>query len=433
MLRHRAPPAALRLHRFSRGGAPRWKRHLPLALPLVVGFGVAVVVDAALPKAGAEDDVAAVVVDAASNDADSDAVAPARPTLTLPPLVLSTTQTTQTSATTETTETTTTATAPKRPTRDPRLESRIGALLEQGKTPYSAVVVLEAQTGRVLALSEHSTRGAPAGLPLRPMAPAASVFKIVTSSALLEQGVSPSERVCFHGGKTRMQPSQLNDTKRDGTCITFDDVVPHSANVALAKLASRHLTPDLLRAQAKKWGFGGHTSVVDGEIASTAVIPDAGFDFAETAAGFGDVQISALQGAAIASIVANDGILIPANDDKNAEVEPRRVVSAQTAKQLKAMMTSTVTEGTGKAFRQSPRLPISAAGKTGSLTDYHTGLDTSWFVGFAPAEAPVLVVAAVVVNTSKWHIKAPWLAKESLRLALDDHGPPKPTARVAAR
>ncbi len=85
------------------------------------------------------------------------------------------------------------------------------------------------------------------------------------------------------------------------------------------------------------------------------------------------------------------------------------------------MMTETVTSGTARrAFGSGPRLTKSAAGKTGSLTDYQTGLDTSWFVGFAPAERPQVAVATVVVNQGKWHVKAPWVAKEALRAYFAD-------------
>ena len=137
----------------------------------------------------------------------------------------------------------------------------------------------------------------------------------------------------------------------------------------------------------------------------------------------------------MASIVANDGLLVPPREVVGGmRKAPVRVVSSTTARALRQMMTDAVSQGTGrKAFSAHPVLPVSAAGKTGSLTNYQTGLDTSWFIGFAPAEAPELIVAAVVVNTSKWTIKAPWLAKESLRLALREHGPAKASARVASR
>ena len=78
-------------------------------------------------------------------------------------------------------------------------------------------------------------------------------------------------------------------------------------------------------------------------------------------------------------------------------------------------------------------MPVSAAGKTGSLTDYSTKLDTSWFVGHAPAERPEVIVASVVVNQGKWHVKAPQVAKEALRSYFKLHPPTKTNAIVARR
>jgi peptidoglycan glycosyltransferase len=324
---------------------------------------------------------------------------------------------------------------PARPTRDADLERRIQRLLVEGRTPFGAVVVLDAHNGHIVAVAEHSTRASAAGLALRPVAPAASVFKIVTSRALLASGVDADDEVCFHGGRTRMTARLLKDDNRRDHCIPFGDVLPKSANVAIAKLAGRRLTPAVLRAEAARWGFGVPLLDVAGFSPSTAVIPEESFAFAEAAAGFGDVKISAMHGAVIASIVAHDGVLLRPTLDASLEPEaPVQVIPAAHARALKKMLTATVVDGTAKrAFRQGPRLGTTAAGKTGSLTDYDTGLDTSWFVGFAPAQAPQFIVSAMVVNTSKWHIKAPWLAKEALRLAFEERGATRSVGRVATR
>lgn len=308
--------------------------------------------------------------------------------------------------------------------RDGALEARLKKTLIDGRTPYAATVLLEAHTGRVLAIAEHSTRGPAEGLAFQAMAPAASVFKIVTSSALLERGLSTGTRVCTHGGRTRMQPGLLvDDPRRDRLCHTFGDALPQSLNVAIAKLALKHLDPEALRSTAARWGFDEPLPVVAPDapvVLSPANIPEDPFGFANAAAGFGDVKISALHGAVIASIVANQGVLVPpqlADVDVVAEPAPaRRVVSPEVAQKLRAMMVATVESGTARrAFAGAPRLGVSAAGKTGSLADYKTGLDTSWFVGFAPARRPEVIVASVVVNTAKWHVKAPYVAKEALR------------------
>jgi hypothetical protein len=55
-------------------------------------------------------------------------------------------------------------------------------------------------------------------------------------------------------------------------------------------------------------------------------------------------------------------------------------------------------------------------------------------VGFAPADAPKIAVAALLINSPKWRIKASYLAREALRYYLIDE-PKKAatTAHVAAR
>jgi cell division protein FtsI/penicillin-binding protein 2 len=421
----------------------------PLALvPLAAGFLGAIAVDHFV---GDRAEAAPLVVNAPTS---TSIVLPTHPSLQVEageptvveraaPLKLSS-STPAVPAVTTSTKPATHVTAGAVLTREKDLEAQLEKMLVDGKTPYAATVLLEAGTGRIIAVAEHSTRGPSEGLAFKPIAPAASVFKIVTSSALLQSGVSPSTNVCIHGGKTRMQPSLLVDNaKRDRDCTTLSDALSHSQNVAIAKLALKHLDPDTLRAEAQRWGFDALLPVdsAPGLEKSTTHIPDDPFGFANAAAGFGEVKLSALHGAVLASIVANGGVLVPPQmidhvdgGDEPRPPEPRRVIPSSVAKKLQAMMTDTVVEGTGrKTFSNGPRLGVSAAGKTGSLADYDTGLDTSWFVGFAPADRPEVIVASVVVNTSKWHIKAPLVAKEALRAYFKAHGPTKKAAVVASR
>lgn len=323
--------------------------------------------------------------------------------------------------------------------RNAALERTLKKVLADGKTPYAATVLLEVGSGRVLAVAEHSTLGPAEGLARKPMAPAASVFKIVTSSALLRRGVPAGERVCARGGMRRLSDKLLiDDPKRDHACTTLFDTLPLSQNTALAKLALKHLDPEALRDEARRFGFDGALPV-DGAPAleaSPARIPDDPFGFAEAASGFGEVKLSALHGAVLASIVATGGVLVPPRlGEGDADgPEARRVVDARHAETLRRMMADTVSEGTARrAFGTGPRLKHSAAGKTGSLTDYQTKLDTSWFVGFAPAERPQVAVATVVVNQGKWHVKAPYVAKEALRAFFAEREREQKAAVVAHR
>lgn len=385
------------------------------ALPLVVGFFGAIGVDEFLDQASARQMTTAPQVemsDAARVSLPAPIAAAVEPAAAVAPI-----------ATPPPPDEVAQPARSSLPTREPDIERRLQRVLVEGRTPYAATVLLEVGTGRVIAVAEHSTRGSAQGLATKPIAPAASIFKLVTTSALLQSGVASSTKVCTHGGKTRMSPTLLVDNpKRDGACATFADVVPQSLNVAIAKLALKHLDPDRLRAEAARWGFG--VAHVDEMKPSIANIPDDPFAFANAAAGFGDVKISALHGAMIAAASVQDGLLVPPRFDDNEDDDRKatRAMPPQIAAQLRAMMVDTVAQGTGRrSFQQAPRLHVSAGGKTGSLTDYDTGLDTSWFVGFAPADRPRVAVASVVVNTAKWHVKAPVVAKEALRAYFAAH------------
>jgi cell division protein FtsI/penicillin-binding protein 2 len=82
-----------------------------------------------------------------------------------------------------------------------------------------------------------------------------------------------------------------------------------------------------------------------------------------------------------------------------------------TARKVADMMAGTVRYGTaykgfhdgrGRGFLSGTKV----AGKTGSLTRDTPYLSYSWFVGFAPADKPELVISVVLGNPPKCHLKA---------------------------
>ena len=101
----------------------------------------------------------------------------------------------------------------------------------------------------------------------------------------------------------------------------------------------------------------------------------------------------------------------------------RRAFSKSTADELTKMMKNTVIDGSGfKTFHDAKKRPflpgISVAAKTGTLTRH------TWLVAFAPADDPEIAVAALVVNTPRWRIKGPFLAREVLRAYFAAQGAP---------
>ncbi|HEY4746970.1 MAG TPA: penicillin-binding transpeptidase domain-containing protein, partial [Steroidobacteraceae bacterium] len=292
-----------------------------------------------------------------------------------------------------------------------------------------ALVALDPKTGKVLALVEYAKDGNASGLAVRPLYPAASVFKIITGAALLEKGISPTAETCYHGGLRGIVGKLLEDKPRmDRRCMSLSMALAKSANVVFAKMAVKHLDGESLRKEAERFLFNRPIWDVPVE-ASPANIPDGKLDLAKSAAGFGKVKLSPLHAALIASAVGNGGIAYEPSLIEEVDGEPfrangtSRLLKQETAAALRDMMKYTVTEGTAtSSFRERGRSvlgDIEVAGKTGSMSNHQRPfMDYSWFVGFAPADDPKIAVAAVIVNGLKWRIHAPYVAREAFRAYL---------------
>jgi peptidoglycan glycosyltransferase len=315
----------------------------------------------------------------------------------------------------------------------PALQARIQHVLAEYQVPYAALVAIEPTSGRILAYVSHSSANPDAAdLARDPTPPAASVFKLVTSAALLDAGVTTDTRVCYGGGASRLEPIDLlDDPRRDRSCASLADGLGGSINVVFAKLADRRLDPATLRRYAGLFGFGKKLTSAAALTPSPFDIPSDRLEFARTAAGFWHVHMSPLHAALIAAMLANDGLMpaatlvdrvIGADGRVQASVRataPRSVLSAATAHGVAQMMLRTVRTGTSRnAFvdpRGRPLLPgIEVAGKTGSLSASEPYRAYSWWVGFAPADKPRIALAALIVNTPSWRIKSSFLAREAL-------------------
>jgi penicillin-binding protein A len=329
----------------------------------------------------------------------------------------------------------------------PSLQRRIAKLFAEYQVPYGALVAIEPASGRVLAYVSHSSANPGGGDLARDVSPpAASVFKLVTAAALLDRGVSADTRVCYGGGSSRLDNIDLqDDRRRDRSCASLAHALGHSINSVFAKLADRQLDPALLRRYASAFGFGRRPAFDADAPPSPAEMPGQRLEFARAAAGFWHVHMSPLQGALIASMIANRGQMPHAGlvdrvlgADGRALPLPRRpppkvALPAATARELGRMMLRTVRDGTAHgAFydaRGRPLLPgIDVAGKTGSLSANDPYRAYSWWVGFAPADKPRIALAALVVNSPLWRIKSSFVARSALEEYLLPKAKPQPKA-----
>jgi penicillin-binding protein A len=303
-------------------------------------------------------------------------------------------------------------------TLDPSLQELAERLLVDSRAPRGAIVAM-APDGAILALAGRradAPTGSRAGTPdpklaIETWAPAASIFKLVTASALVEAGVDPTGKVCFHGGLRSVLEHNLRDDPRDSRCENLTYGVARSNNAILGKLAFQKLEPRALTDAAKLFGWRTDNDAPSllGELVSP---PARDLAFAKMAAGFStDAKLSVVGGALLAATFARDGDqpaprLIAAIDGTVLPAAPaRHVLAPATAHAVARMMVETCETGSAaKSFGRGGA--VRAAGKTGTLARTEPFfMEHSWFVGYAPADRPKIVISVVLGNPESWHLR----------------------------
>ena len=332
-------------------------------------------------------------------------------------------------------------------TLDPDLQPLAEKLLDQARAPRGAIVVM-APDGRILALAGRRTeepKGAKEGtfdwrLATDVWAPAASVFKLVTATALVGAGVTGDDKVCFHGGLRSVTESNLVDDKRDSRCETLAYGVAHSNNAILGKLAYQKLQPAALESAARSLGLFDALpgAQLPGNAGKLTLPVTHDLEFAKTAAGFVNVQLSVAGGALLAATFADRGEqpvprLIASIDGVAMPVPAaKRVMTAEAAREVARMMVGTCDSGSAaKSFGRRGELKV--AGKTGTLTSTSPFyMEHSWFVGFAPADKPQVIVSVLFGNPENWHLRGHEAARKLIDRALRNSANPREKGRTAA-
>jgi peptidoglycan glycosyltransferase len=309
-----------------------------------------------------------------------------------------------------------------------------------------AVVVLDPRTGAVLALASqpsynpnlvesHFNQIRAPGAACQPAAPLldratnglftpGSTFKVVTTTAALDsRRFTPSSVFEDPGYCTEYGRRVSNAASADGPAEAFGTVtlaegLQHSINSVFCNVG-KSLGAGLILNDAKKFGFYKDPPL---EIPSNERSPSGLYnrgklffpsnpatqvDPGRMAFGQERLSVTPLQMAMVAAAVANGGKLMEPHVLKKVvapgggtvtDVKPKelnQVMSKGTAAAITSMMVSAVTGGTGT----SAQIPGTAvAGKTGTAETGRQGVNTTWFISFAPAYHPRYVVAVVLEN-----------------------------------
>ena len=315
-------------------------------------------------------------------------------------------------------------------------------IMRDGAVPMGAVLMTDVRTGRVLVWANYSEDAPLTNIAAEATSPSASVFKIVTGTALVEKGLPPTTRECYHGGKSRIDDSELvPNEKRDKYCATMGEAMGRSLNVVFARLALQNLDKDELTSAATRLGWGREIPFDVPVAVSKIDFPDEPNELARSAAGFWHTTLSPFQAVNLATTIANKGqmvrlFVVDKVKDADGEIYSGptdrqildTVIAERTARAVTTMMEFTVDAGTSfQAFHDRsgrPYLPnIRVGGKTGTLQDNKRGgYLYTWFVGFAPTDNPEVAISVLAANHASWKVKASTVASEMLRVYFADKG-----------
>lgn len=285
------------------------------------------------------------------------------------------------------------------------------AAVEQHRARAASAVMLDAQSGEVLALvnepgfnpNSRSRRSSPAfrNRAVTDVFEPGSMLKPFTVAAALESGrFRPDTPIDTTPGLIQVGPHTIRDVRNHGL-ITVAKVIEKSSNVGASKIALA-LDKKSLWRMLSQVGFGTATgSRLPGEVGGVLTPPARWVPVEQATISFGyGVSVTALQLARAYGALANDGVVMDTTLLRRDEpLAGREVLSAATARQVRAMLELAVSgEGTGAAARV---VHYRVAGKTGTAHKpvaggYSENSYVASFAGFAPASNPRLVMVIVV-------------------------------------
>lgn len=242
-----------------------------------------------------------------------------------------------------------------------------------------------------------------------------SASKVITMASALEEGVVQADSTMVVPDHLRVADGMFSDHDPHPTeTMSLTDILANSSNIGTIMLGQK-LGPEKIDEYQRRFGFGSK-SALDFPNESPGLMLDledwSGTSIGTIPIGQG-VAVTAIQMLQAYNVIANGGIyvdpkIVLATLGKDGTRHPtppsssRRVVSTQTAAQVRDMMEQVVIAGTGTAASIDG---YTVAGKTGTARKpqpgggYQDGAGNyhyqATFAGFVPAEDPQL--SAIVV------------------------------------
>ena len=308
-------------------------------------------------------------------------------------------------------------------------QNAINQAVASSRAESGTVIVMDPKTGAILAqasaptfdpnISSTITLNKLRNPAVQEVYEPGSTGKVITVAAALQEGLVTPQSIFTIPYKMKVADEYFHDHEKHPTQrLTTTGLLAVSSNTGSIQIGQK-LGKDTLYNYLRKFGIGQSTnSKLPGESAGILhpVKEWSGTSLPTIAFGQG-YSLTAMQSTSVFATIANDGVRVSPSIlagvvDESGKYTPAkenesvRVLSSQTASNMRAMMESVVSSnGTAPAAAISG---YRIAGKTGTANRFNTACKcysgyTASFIGFAPADQPKYVISVTIQDPKGMH------------------------------
>ncbi len=300
--------------------------------------------------------------------------------------------------------------------------------LDRKNSRHIALLAMDPTSGEIVMMAGFDKVNPDVNTCLVNTYPAASIFKIVTAAAAVEQkGLDSNSKLRFNGSQHTLYKVQLKDhNNRYTNHTTFQAAFAKSINPVFGKLGTLSLQQTALSTYAQAFGFNTQINFELPVPPSQFEIYDTPYHWAEIASGFNrQTTLSAIHAAMLPTVILNQGKQVDPSVVKqitngagevlylNRPSPAKQVITPKASRVVYDLMEATIRYGTArKAFKGFQKDPVlskcNLGGKTGSIFNKKHDLRYDWFVGFADLKNgdKKLALAVVVAHEEYIGIRA---------------------------
>ena len=278
-----------------------------------------------------------------------------------------------------------------RTTLHPRIEE---AAIDALAGRVGGIAVMRPTTGEVLALS---------GIALDGLQPPGSTFKLITTTAALEdRRVKLTDRFPVETAAVLSGVSLANNNG-ESCGGTFVESFAESCNSVFGPLGVKVGARRLVE-MAERYGWNRQPALPGAAMSTLPPAEQIGDDLAvgSTAIGQGKVLATPLQMASVGATIAAGGLQAQPTLSRTPRPTVTRVTTPAIANTIRGLMVEVVRQGTGD---RAALRGVTVAGKSGTAelggapgADADPGNSDAWFVAFAPARRPRVALAVMLVR-----------------------------------